>query len=108
MEGGNEGLCLLCCTDWSLGLDSNDWGIRCGCFCGSCSSVWTISSNVSLLIALEAKSTLDPLSFFFVRKRCASSGAPYVHSDWVAVGECVPPLWFCCSSSSFSSLDFLF
>src|SRR6266568_5644660 len=59
----------------------------------------------ALFGALEAESALDPLSFFLVRKGSACPSSPYVHGVRVSVVECVPPLRFCCSSSSFSPFD---
>src|SRR6266702_4350434 len=105
MEGGNERLCLLGCADRSVCLDSNDRGVGCGCFHGSCSLVWTVSGDVSLLIATEAKSALNSLSFFFVRESGSCPSAPDVHGIRVLIAECVPPLELCCSSSSFTPFD---
>src|SRR6266702_3267770 len=100
MESGDKGLCLLGGTDGPLSLDGDDRRIARGCLSDSCCLVWTKSSDVSFLVAAEAESTLDPLSFFFVRERGPGSGAPYVHGVRVAVIEGVPPLRFCSSCSS--------
>src|SRR6266702_3112637 len=108
MEGGDECLRLLGCANGTLGLDSDDGGVRCGCFRSPCSLLGTVSGDVSLLIASEAKSALYPLSLFLVREHGASSGASDVHGVWVSVVKRIPPLEFCCSSSSISSLDSLF
>ena len=108
MEGGDECLRLLGCADRALCLDGDDGSVGCGCFCDPCSLLGTVSSDVSLLVASEAKSTLDPLSFFLIRKRGASPGASYVLGVWVSVVKRIPPLEFHCSSSSISSLDSFF
>src|SRR6266571_1454657 len=100
VEGGYEGLRSLCGTYGSLSLDRDYWGVGRRCFCNSCVSLGAISGDVSLLVALEAEPALDPLSFFFVRKGGACPSSPYVHGVGVSVVKCVPPLWFCCSSSS--------
>src|SRR6266571_439441 len=100
MESGDKGLCLLGGADGSLGLDGDDGCIARGCFRDPCCLVWTKSSDMPFLVAAEAESTLDPLSFFFVREGGACPGPPYVHGVWIAVVECVSPLRFRCSSSS--------
>src|SRR6266571_302850 len=105
VEGGYEGLCLLCGAYGSLSLDRNYRGVGRGCFRNSCVSLWAKSGDVPFLVALEAESTLDPLSFFLVRKGGACPSSPYVHGVGVSVVECVPPLWFRCSSSSVVSPD---
>src|SRR6266702_2361224 len=105
VEGCDKGLCFLCCTYWPLCLDGDDRGIGRGCFRSSCSLVWAISGDVSFLVAAEAKSTLNPLSFFFVCESGSGPSSPYVHGVWVSIVERVPPLEFCCSSSSFSPFD---
>src|SRR6266571_5206974 len=108
MEGCNEGLCLLGCTYGTLRLDSDDWGIGCGSFCGSGVLLGAVSGDMSLLVAMEAESTLDPLLLFFVSERSSGLSSSNVHSVWVAIVECVPPLEFCCSSPSFTSFDSFF
>src|SRR6266702_4142429 len=105
VEGGDKGLHFLCCTYWSLCLDGDDWSIGRRCFCYPCSLVWTISGDMSFLVAAEAESALYPLSFFFVRKGCSGPSTSDVHGVWVPVAESVPPLELCCSSSSFSPFD---
>src|SRR6266702_4164190 len=105
VEGGYEGLCFLCGAYWSLSLNRNHRGVGRGCFRNSCVSLWAISGDVPLLVALEAESTLDPLSFFLVRKVSACPSLPFVHGVGVSVVKCVPPLWCRCSSSSVVSRD---
>src|SRR6266702_5008362 len=105
MEGGYKCLRFLGCTDGALRLDGDDGGVGRGCLRDPCSLIGTVSGDVSLLVASEAKSALNPLSFFFVRKCGTSPSASDVHGVWISVVERVPPLEFCCSSSSFSSLD---
>src|SRR6266704_3342100 len=100
VEGGYEGLCLLCGAYGSLSLDRNYWGVGCRCFCNSCVSLGAISGDVPLLVALETESALDPLSFFFIRESGACPGSSYVHGVWVAVVKRIPPLWSCRSSSA--------
>src|SRR6266702_4160891 len=60
VEGGYEGLCLLCGAYGSLSLNRNHRGVGRGCFCNSCVSLWAKSGDVPLLVALEAESPLDP------------------------------------------------
>src|SRR6266702_2069266 len=105
VEGGYEGLRLLCGTYGSLSLDHNYRGVGRRCFCNSYVPLGTVSGDVSFLVALETEPALDPLSFFFVRKGGACPSSPYVHGVGVSVVKCVPPLWFRCSSSSVVSPD---
>src|SRR6266702_6489598 len=97
MEGGNEGLCLLCCTHWSLSLDCDDWGVGRGGFSNSGLFLRTESGDVSLLIALKTESALNPLSFFFVCECGPCPSVSNVHSIWIAIIEHIPPLGLCCS-----------
>src|SRR6266702_8473727 len=105
VEGGYEGLRFLCGAYGSSSLNRNHRGVGRGCFRNSCVPLWAKSGDVPLLVALEAESTLDPLSFFLVRKGSACPSSPYVHGVRVSVVKCVPPLRFCCSSSSVVSPD---
>src|SRR6266702_8502785 len=105
MEGGNECLCFLSCADWAIGLDGYNWGVGCGCFSSSRTSLWAISGYVPFLVAMEAKSTLNPLALFVVHHGGSCPCMPYVHSIWVAVVKCISPLYFGCAASSFASFD---
>src|SRR6266702_6095285 len=105
MEGGYKCLCLLSCAHQPLGLDGNDWGVGCRCFCCPCSLIRAKPGDMPFLVAVETKSTLYPLSFFFVRKGGACPRSPNIHGVWVSVTECVPPLELCRLCSSFTSLD---
>src|SRR6266702_3374424 len=100
MKGGDKGLRLLCSAYRSLGLDRDYRGVGRRCFRSSCVPLGAVPGDVSLLIALEAESALDPLSFFFVRKSGARSSSPYFHSVGIAVVERIPPLGLRCSSPS--------
>ncbi len=108
MEGGDEGLHFLSCAYWSLCLDGDNGVLGSGCFCSPRAPLGAESCNMSLLVAVETKSTLDTLLFFFVCERHSGSSVSYVHCVGVSVVECVPPLEFCCSSSSVASFDPLF
>src|SRR6266702_5586058 len=105
MEGGYEGLCLLGGAHGSLGLDCDYRGVRRGCFCCAGVPLGAISCDVSLLIALEAESALDPLSLFLVCECGACPCSPYVHGVRVSIVKGVPPLRFCRSSPSIVSPD---
>src|SRR6266702_1190718 len=105
VEGGYESLCFLCGAHGSLSLDRDYWGVGRGCFCNSGVFLGAKTGYVSLLIALEAKSALNSLPLFFVRKCGSCFCSPYVHSIWVLVIKSVPPLWLCSSSSSVISSD---
>ncbi len=107
MERGDEGLCLLCCTHWSLSLDCDDWGVGCQGFCDSSVFLRTEASYMSLLVTLEAESALNPLLLFFIRECGLCPSMSDVHGVWVMIAECIPPLGFGSPSSSVGSLDSL-
>src|SRR6266568_3524333 len=50
VEGGYEGLCLLCGAYGSLSLNRNHRGVRRGCFRNSCVSLWAKSGDVPFLV----------------------------------------------------------
>src|SRR6266702_1870531 len=108
MDCGYKGLCLLCGTHGSLGLDCDNWSVGRGCFSNSGVLLGTEVGDVSPLVALEAKSTLDSLPLFFVGECSPCPCSSYIHCVRVVVSEGVSPLWFCCSSSSVISPDSFF
>ena len=105
MDSSNQCLGLLGCANWSLCLDGNDGCIGRGGLGDPCVFLRAEPCDVPLLIALEAESALNSLSFFFVRECGTSPGSSYVHGIWVAIAECVSPLEFCCSTSPFPAFD---
>ncbi len=105
VEGGYEGLCLLCSAHGSLSLDRDYWGVGCGCFRNSGVFLGAKTGDVSPLVALEAKSALNSLPLFFVCECGPCPCLPYVHGVWVPVVKGVPPLRFCSPSSSVVSSD---
>src|SRR6266571_8228132 len=85
VEGGYERLCFLRCANWSLCLDGDNRGIGCGGLCDSSSFVGAISGDMPFLVTMEAKSALNPLSFFFIHKHGPCPCLPNVYGIWVVV-----------------------